>query len=574
MLRSLLITITVILAAAPLLAQDQTNTPQGEILSFTFNSSKIFPGTTRDVSVYVPAQYKPETPACLYVNQDGVQFNAPAVFDELIHNKEMPVTIGVFVTPGIVPAQDSETALARYNRSYEYDGLGDNYARFLIEELLPAVESKTTSDGRKIHLSDDPNDRAIGGTSSGAVCAFTVAWQRPDSFRRVFSGIGTYVGLRGADRYPTLIRKYKPKPIRIFLQDGSNDLNIYGGDWWMANQTMQRALEFAGYDVKHVWGEGGHSNKHATELFPDAMRWLWRDHPQPIEAGDSKNSFLQEILIEGKDWELVGEGYRFTEGPVANHEGIVFFNDIPNEKTYRIDEDGNIHEFIAASNRANGQAFGPDGRHYAAAAGTGAVVVYDENGEATTVADGIPNCNDLVVAHNGNIYVTAPNRENQRQSKVWLIRPDGEKIVVDEGLNNPNGVALSPDQSLLYVAESRSHWVTSFVIAEDGTLTHQQRYYWLHSPDTRDEAGADGMAVDAKGRLYVATHLGLQICDQAGRVHAILPLPAGRPSNVCFGGEQFDILYVTSGDKVYRRKINIRGVNPWEPPHTPEKPRL
>src|SRR6185295_2135214 len=140
--------------------------------------------------------------------------------------------------------------------------------KFLIDELLPEVESKKTSDGRAIKLSKNPNDCGIGGASSGAICAFTVAWERPDRFRRVFSAIGTYVGLRGGNEYSTLIRKYEPKPLRVFLQDGSSDLNIYAGDWWMANQTMERALIFAGYEVNHVWGEGPHSGRHGTAIFP------------------------------------------------------------------------------------------------------------------------------------------------------------------------------------------------------------------------------------------------------------------------------------------------------------------
>src|SRR5439155_25493726 len=168
--------------------------------------------------------------------------------------------------PGVVKAILPK-ALDRFNRSLEYDGLGGDYAKFLIDELLPHVETLATSDGRKIKLSKDPNDRSIGGSSSGAIAAFTVAWERPDAFRRVFSSIGTYVGLRGGNEYPTLIRKVEPKPLRIFLEDGSNDLNIYGGDWWMANQEMERALKFAGYEVEHAWGTGGRGGKHATRLF-------------------------------------------------------------------------------------------------------------------------------------------------------------------------------------------------------------------------------------------------------------------------------------------------------------------
>ena len=227
--------------------------PRARFASTRFEQSKIFPGTVRDYWIYVPKQYDPAKPACLYVNQDGIQYRAPEVFDQLIHTKEMPVVIGVFVTPGRVKATSNE-ALDRFNRSLEYDGLGPDYVRFLLDELLPEVEKKTTADGRPIKLSRNGNDRAIAGASSGAICAFTAAWERPDSFRRVFSAIGTYVGLRGGNVYPTLIRKYEPKPIRIFLQDGSSDLNIYGGDWWMANQEMERAFRLRGLRGKSRLG--------------------------------------------------------------------------------------------------------------------------------------------------------------------------------------------------------------------------------------------------------------------------------------------------------------------------------
>ncbi|MDR3637127.1 MAG: alpha/beta hydrolase-fold protein, partial [Isosphaeraceae bacterium] len=319
-------------------AAGAADVPKGEVTKYTFDKSKVFPGTVREYSVYVPKQYDPAKPACVHVNQDGILNNAPAVFDELIAGKEIPVVIGVFVTPGWVQAP-SRQALDRFNRSYEYDGLGDGYARFLLDELLPELETKTTSDGRPIRLSKNGNDRCIGGSSSGAICAFTAAWERPDAFQRVFSTIGTYVGLRGGNVYPTLIRKYEPKPIRIFLQDGSNDLNIYGGDWWMANQEMERALVFAGYEVSHVWGTGGHDGKQAAQVFPDAIRWLWKDWPSPVKAGKGSQP-LQQILLPGEDWTLVSEGYKFTEGPAANAKGEVFFSDVPASKSYKIGLDG------------------------------------------------------------------------------------------------------------------------------------------------------------------------------------------------------------------------------------------
>lgn len=545
--------------------------PRGEVTKYTFSQSKIFPGTVRDYWVYVPKQYDPAKPACVHINQDGIQFNAPAVFDRLIHKKEMPVVIGVFIMHGRVKAPSGQ-ALDRFNRSYEYDGLGDNYARFLLEELLPEVEKKKTADGRPIRLSKDGNDRCIAGSSSGAICAFTAAWERPDAFRRVFSAIGTYVGLRGGNNYPTLIRKFEPKPIRIFLQDGKNDLNIYGGDWWMANQEMERALTFAGYEVNHVWGEGGHSGQHATAIFPDAMRWLWKDWPAPVKAGGG-SAQLKEILLPGEKWELVASGYKFTEGTAVTARGEVYFNDVPASKTYKIGLDGKVTVFLNDSKKGDGQAFGPDGKLYSVAGGTSQILAWDTTGKATVVAEGFRG-NDLVVRHDGSLYVTEPGWTGSEPSKVWYISPKGEKRVVDKGLKFCNGVTLSPDQTLLYVADFRSHWVYSYQIQADGSLAHKQRYYHLHVPDFADDSGADGMRVDRDGRLYVATRMGIQVCDQAGRVNCIIPTPNGKVSNLCLGGENFDTLFVTCGDRVYKRKVKVKGAQGFQAPHRPAPPRL
>lgn len=561
-------------------SKPQPGVPKGEVLAFTFDRSRLFPGTFRDYWVYIPAQYTPDKPACVYVNQDGIQWNAPTVFDNLIAKKEMPVTIGVFVMHGRVRAADQKAALDRFNRSYEYDGLGDNYARFLLEELLPEVETKKASDGRPIRLSHDGNDRAIGGASSGAICAFTAAWERPDAFSRVFSAIGTYVGLRGGDRYHTLLRKYEPKPLRVFLQDGSNDLNIYGGDWWMANQTLERALTFAGYEVNHVWGEQGHNGRHGDALFPDAMRWLWKDWPQPVKAGESRNNMLNALLIPGAGWQLVGEGYQGIAGPAADAKGEVYFNDLAGNKSYRIGADGKPALLHADAKRGGAQAFGPDGRLFTLAGGkTGGpreqVIAFDAAGKTTLLARGL-RARDLVIAHNGTAYVAEPGGPGAGPSRIVLIKPNGEKRVVDTG--GPvaaGGVTLSPDQTLLYVSDAASHWVYSYQIQPDGSLAYRQPYYWLHSPDTSDDSGAAGMCVDRDGRLYVATRLGVQVCDQAGRVNVILPLPGGSvATGLCFGGANFDTLFATCGDKVYQRKLKASGANAWATPHRPAPPGL
>ena len=555
-------------------SKPQPGVPKGEVLKFSFDRSKIFPGTFRDYWVYVPAQYTPDKPACVYVNQDGLQYEAPTVFDNLIHKREMPITIGVFVMHGRVRAADGNTALDRFNRSYEYDGLGPNYVRFLLEELLPDVETKKTSDGRPIRLSASGNDRAIGGQSSGAICAFTAAWERPDAFARVFSAIGTYVGLRGGDRYATLLRKYEPRPIRIFLQDGANDLNIYAGDWWMANQTMERALIFAGYDVRHIWGDGGHNGRHATAVFPDAMRWLWRDWPATVKSGTTKNQTLTDILVPGEDWQLVGEGYQATDGLAVNARGEVFFNDLLANKTYKIGLDGKVNLALANAKKSNGQAFAPGGRRYAVSSSERKIFAYGEDGKETILADGLAG-SDIVVAQNGNIYVTSPPAGNADEaSKVWLIRPNGEKKEVDAGLRYARGITLSPDQTLLYVADYRSHWVYSYLIQADGTLQFKQRFYWLHTPDSADQSSADGLRVDRDGRLYVATAMGIQVCDQAGKVQCILTTPNGKVADLGFGGEAFDTLFATCGDRVYKRKMKVKGAHAWDQPNRPAPPRL
>jgi gluconolactonase len=552
----------------------QTNVPQGELLEFNFATSKIFPGTTRAVKVYVPKQYEPTKPACLFVNQDGVRWNAPVVFDNLIAKGDMPVTIGVFVAPGRLPSNDSTNALDRFNRSYEYDGLGDSYARFLLDELLPAVETKSTSDGRPIKLSKAAADRAIGGESSGGIAAFTVAWERPDAFSRVFTTVGTYVGLRGGERYPTLIRKFEPKPIRVFLQDGSNDLNIYGGDWWMANQTMERALVFAGYEVNQVWGDGGHPGKQGTAIFPEAMRWLWHDWPNPVTNSMTKNATLATLLIPGESWQVVTQTSLAVDGPIANGKGEVFFGDMFPTKAYRISIDGKVSELLADSMKANSRAFGPDGRRYGFAGIDGKIIAYDADGKTTVIAIGIHG-SDLVVAHNGDTYATEPPVDNSNSpSKVWLIKPDGKKHVIDKGLRFADGITLSPDQSLLYVCDHQSHWVYSYQIQKDGSLDNKQRFYWLHVPDSADDSGAEGMAVDREGRLYVATRMGIQVCDQVGRVQCIIPTPNNKVEGLCFGGEGFDTLFATCGDKVYRRKLNAHGAQAWDVPSKPAVPRL
>ncbi len=541
----------------------QPGVPRGAVKGPFEWKSEIFPGTVRSYWLYVPAQYDAAKKTCVLVVQDGVRraegWHLTPALDNLIHRGEVPPMIGVFVNPGVVPAPH-ENAQPRFNRSFEYDGLGDRYARFLLDEILPEVK-------KSYNLSDDPNDRAIAGASSGAICAFTAAWERPDAFRRVLSTIGTYVSLRGGNEYSALIRKVEPKPIRVFLQDGSADLNLYGGDWWMANQSMLSSLQFAGYDVKNAWSDGGHDSKHSAAIMPEALRWLWRDYPRPITAGRAAKR-LTDILISGEDWELVSDGHGFTEGPAANAAGEVFFSDGRAGRIHRVGLDGIVTVFAEGYQGVGGLMFSASGDLWACQGRAKKVLRFDASGDATTVFEGAPS-NDLVKLP-GGLYYTDP-----RNKKVWYATDGGERRVVDEGIEFTNGVIASADQTLLFVADTRGRFIYSFQIQSDGSLAHRQKYGHVHVPDDSRDSGADGMTVDTHGRLYVATRMGVQVFDQLGRCHLILSKPqTGWLSNVVFGGRDLNYIYVTCTDKVFRRRLNATGVVPWRDPVKPPRPRL
>ncbi|MGB6223363.1 alpha/beta hydrolase [Haloferula sp.] len=262
-------------------SRKKSGVPEGKVTRHEWKS-EIYPGTIREYFVYVPAQYDGKSAAAVMVFQDGHAFvkedqgyRVPVVFDNLIHEGKMPVTVAIMINPGVFgdklsgPQGWDKPKEMRSNRSVEYDTPDGRYAEFLEEEILPEV-------GKWLDLTDDPEMRAICGDSSGGVCAFTVAWERPDLFRKVVSHIGSFTNIRGAYHYPYLIRKSEKKPLRVFLQDGSGDLDNVHGSWWLANQQMEAALKFAGWDYKAVWGDGGHNGQHAGSIFPQTLSWLWR----------------------------------------------------------------------------------------------------------------------------------------------------------------------------------------------------------------------------------------------------------------------------------------------------------
>ena len=542
-------------------SQRQPNVPAGQVTRHSW-TSRIFPGTTRDYWIYVPAQYKADKPACVMIFQDGAGmvsetggFRVPIVFDNLIHKGGMPVTIGIFVNPGVLAALSPDQQ-PRYNRSFEYDALGDRYARFLIEEILPEVR-------KTYNLSKNPDDYAIGGSSSGAIAAYVAAWEHPEAFRRVLSFIGSFTNLRGGNILTSLARKTEPKPLRVFLQDGENDLNIYSGSWYRANQDLAMALEYAGYETKFVVGTEGHNGKHGSAILPDALRWLWHGYPQPVLAskgGGKERQFVTEILDPASGWELVSQGHGFTEGPAVDPQGNVYFTDIPRNRIYRAGIDGKVSIFREDTGGSNGLMFGPDGRLYAAQNGRRRIVAYAMDGKESVIAEGVAS-NDLAVAKNGGVYFSDPPDRS-----VWYIDPKGRSRVAYKGdIKFPNGVRINPDGSLLLVADMLSKWIWSFQIQADGSLENGQPFYRLETPDDDSASGADGMTLDSEGYLYVATKLGIQICDQPGRVVAIVPKPDNAwLSNAVLGGPGFEYLYITHGEKVYRRHLRRKGIGPGE----------
>ena len=576
-----------LVAAIPAFAQDYKlgpesterapGVPKGRVEKFSFNASKVYPETERDCWIYIPAQYDGTKPAALMVFTDGGGYvsetggqRVPIVFDNLIAKGEMPVTIAVFVNPGVRTAADSPAAGAnnRSNRSFEYDSLGNAFSKFLLDELLPFTVQKFG-----VKLTDDPELRAIAGMSSGAICAFTVAWERPDQFRKVLSQIGSYTNIRGGHNYPAWIRKTERKPIRVFLQDGANDLNNLHGNWPLANQEMASALAFMGYDFQFVFGTGSHSGQHGGVILPDTLRWLWRpalaELPKPVTKDNlGGDEALSKVLADGGkpgDWELVGEGYGFTDAACGDTEGNFYFSDLPKGIVYRVAaNETKPVAWLENGPKISGLKFGADGKLYAATQGQGTnnakkIIVIDPATKAieTVATDVQPN--DLVVSKDGFIYFTdtgAGTVVKVPTSARNMSRPP----VAAGGINKPNGIALSPDQRMLVVSEYGGTNAWSFLIATDGSLKGGEKNLELRTPVGKSDSGGDGMISDAQSRWWITSHLGLQMFDANGRMGGIVSRPQEKGTVSCaFAGPGRAWLYVCASDKVYRRRTLTEG---------------
>ncbi|MDG2359175.1 MAG: alpha/beta hydrolase-fold protein [Planctomycetaceae bacterium] len=551
----------------------QDNVPKGTVEQMGSWESKIFPGTTRDWAVYVPAQYKADEPAALMVFQDGERmrdingrWRIPTVFDNLIARGDMPPTIAVFLNPG--HDRSKKTKKGKHsNRGFEYDSLGDRYVRFLLNEIIPEVSKRYT-------ISDDPDMHAIGGSSSGAICAFTAAWERTGYFRKVFSSVGSFTNLRGGNFYPAQVRKTEPKPIRVYMADTSGDVDNAFGSWPWSNQRMASALKYMGYDVRFDWAEGyAHNADFGSARFPDAMKWLWRQeaHTPVLDTrGDLGGDLtLLNLLISGESWELVADNLGFADALCSDRAGNLYFCDMRAPAVIRINAaDGTKTEIAKES--VSGLEFNPDGSLLYACQGSKnrVISIKPATGEVKTVAEGVKP-NDLAVTRDGFILFTDTGK-----SQVTRINPQtGEVIAVDTGITRPNGIALSNDGGTLAVSDYGGTHTWTFRVNDRAVLDAKMptmpmrlaiepkgEFRFNEPPPYVSVARGDGMAVDKAGRYYVTSELGVQVFDPTGRPCGVLPkVDKDQPLTTCMlAGSDHSTLYIAHGKRLYRRKLTVQ----------------
>jgi gluconolactonase len=589
-------------------SQPQPGVPKGTLSRHILAPGKFFPGTPHNYQLYVPAQYDASRPIACMIFLDGSGYagngvRVPVVLDNLIARRDVPPLIAIFLDPGVMPAR-SDQAQNRYERIFEYDSLTPRFANFLIDELMPEV-------ARTYNLSNDANDHGIAGLSTGGVGAFVAAWNRPDQFRRVITWIGSFGNFRGADRLPGLIRRTEPRPLRVFMQTGRQDLVNYAGSWYLENPRMAAALEFAGNDVSIELGEEGHSNRHGASILPDTLRWLWRDYPQPItvrdpQPGAGRGIFAQlvprrelapplpqtappaqatgapaagrgggprgavyALIDRDKPWEQVGDTYTSAASPAMDKAGNVFFADPARSRIYKSDAARAVTVFKQHTGGARALRVGADGRLYATQLSARRLVSYGPAGDEKVVAQNI-QANDLVLTRNGAIYFV-----DTAQKTVGYVDEKGQRRVVYSGgeIMSPTALTLTPDQAMLLVGDGMDRYQWSFQIAADGSLVNGEPFQRLEMPEEGLFSGVGGLAVDSIGYVWATSAMGIQVCEQPGRCTNILNKPefnATPITSVAFGGPGRAWLYVTQGGKVFRRETKRTGVVAWEPVKPPQ----
>lgn len=564
-------------------SQPQSVVPHGTVTQHVLKPGAFYPGTPHTYWIYVPANYDASKAAPFMIFLDGSGFlhdseRTPVVLDNLIAKHDLPPLIGIFIDPGVLPAISDE-AQSRYERIFEYDSLSTRFSSFLIEELIPEIE-------KSYRLSRNPDDRAIAGVSTGAVGAFMTAWNRPDQFHRVLSFIGTYVAMKGADSLPALVRKTEPKPIRVFMQDGRNDHIVPGqpygiafsGSWPINNEVMYQALQYGGYDVTLVMGDGAHDTKQAAAILPDALRWLWRGYPQPIvvhgpaamsQPGGEPRGKPSTIVSVDKPWQQVVGNFSSVVNPVSDDDGNVYFYDVKAGRIYKVDANGKAAVFREGVTGVRALRISPNGLVYASQPEQHRVVAYSVSGKEKTVATGV-EADGLALNRVGILFFTdrthAVIGSIDRSGRVHATSVAGQ-------MAEPTGVALSPDQAMLIVTDAVSRFSWSFQIAADGSLLNGEPFYRLEMPESGWKSAVASVAEDSNGQVYFATPVGVQMCEANGRVATILNAPEpGEIKVLTFAGNDSTWLYVAENDKLFRRPVKVHGTSVGSPAKPPKPP--
>ncbi|MBQ1275749.1 MAG: SMP-30/gluconolactonase/LRE family protein [Flavobacteriales bacterium] len=513
---------------------------KGEVLNGVIKNSSIYPGTTRSFQVLVPKGYDGRTPACLVLGLDGNLFGAITVIDNLVKTGEMPMTIGVFLNPGV--CYDDAGKVVRYNRSNEFDRTDDKLARFIESEVLPEVEKMKTADGRAILISKDANDRAITGASSSGIVAFTVAWERPDMFSRVYSSVGTFVAMRGGNEYPAIVRKTEPQRLRIFLQDGVNDTwNHIFGDWWEYNQLMSSALNYAGYEFDYKWDRGGHSIYYGTRIYPDVMRWLWRGYPAQVRVGESMNDMMKKLIKKDTHWKELCDVDDDARLFALGAEKVLVAQDV---ECKVMDTTGVVISSHKVQKGRRVIGVGVDDKIISADA-TGVYI-------SSRKVAGVKNAHTAQQTHDGKLYISTTIGD------MYMIDGGGKQHKMTTLSTSDVAFAISPDNRLMVTGEKNSDWLISYVIKESGEIEYGQEFYWLHNVNNHSHSAYGNIAYDTLGNVYAATPIGIQVCDHNGRVRAILPLKGRSVSSIAFSGKY---IYAISGGKLYVREVLLEGYN-------------
>lgn len=539
----------------------KTGVPQGKVLGPYSHESMVFPETVREYFIYVPAQYQKEEPAALMVSFDGDnmavnKWNIPTVLDNLIHSKEVPVTIGVFIGVGVQKSQ-REGTYDRPVRSVEYDSRGPELATMVIDEILPKVKAQYS-------ISDNAKDHLIAGNSSGGNAAFNVAWERPDVFSRVFTAVGSYTSLRDGHEFLTLVRKTEHKPLRIYLQDGSNDLDNFSGNWFLANQYFLSSLQGAGYEVNHTWGEDTHGYRHAAAIMPDILRWLWKDYPKSVGKTETLG-YGKDVLLAGETWQVVTKEVHDIQTMTGNQKGEVFFLDGTGTILYKIAVDGKVAVVQQLLQPFKGLAFSEKGELCSCSQTKKQVLKIYPNDKEVIASD--IDCDALLTQQRGIYFLKTES------NRLGFYDFDTKASTVLNSIENPIGISLSAEQNFLNITDGSSVHGYSVALSKAGTPKTPLAFFHYVIPYGKTSSMAQGIVVDQKNRTYTATALGIQVSDALGRTTNILPMPdKSIPVQLCFGGELGNTLFTATETGIYTRKMKQKGAQSWANPIAIEKP--